>query len=224
MKKNKAHIVASLILFAALACGISACGADSGGTGSGNPGNVALQYNPLSGSAAASLSPATFPFANWVDHLIPFAVAAVSSFTTFKMCNDTMVLTDTSGNTVSVNGETSQAGLGLLTFSPTSTTAQTLTTLSIATGVQIKEIKLTSAAKPSTCSGVTYAVQFDPGSGPINITQNTSFTFTLSTPLTISGSSQTLTLLLGQIVNGMVALGTGLNNSTIQTVNVGQAR
>jgi hypothetical protein len=61
-------------------------------------------------------------------------------------------------------------------------------------------------------------VQFDVGSGPINITQDTAFKFTFANPVTVTGAAQNLSLLFGSIVNSMVSLGAGLNNSTIQSV------
>jgi hypothetical protein len=233
--KSNPHRLAALsarILPLALLCALPAAfpsGGCGGGTGAGNPGNVALQSAPLSGPNAAWQDRPTWLFNGLMDTLLGSrpAFATVSSFTSFKMCNDTFVMTDTSGNTVPINGQASEAGLGLLTFSPTSTSAMALVYANVAAGAQIQEIDITTAVKPDVCGGANYAVQFDPGSGPISITQNTAFKFQFSTPVTISGttaSPQTLTLLFGQIVNGMVSLGTGLNNSTIQTVNVGSAR
>ncbi|MGK5084551.1 hypothetical protein WDW37_14750 [Bdellovibrionota bacterium FG-1] len=183
-------------------------------------GKVSLLAAPLAGASAASLTSGLLEFL--LGERV--AYAAVSSFGALKICNDTLVLTDTHGNTVAVNGSTNQAGLGLLSFSSASTSNTTLANLDVAAGTQIKEIDITSAISATLCPGFSYAVQFDPGSGPINITQNTAFKFTFSTPVTITGSAQNLTLLLGQIVNGMVALGAGLSNSTIQTVSAGQAQ
>lgn len=187
---------------------LTACGKTAGTS------NVSLKANPLAGSSAAMLSP--------LDHFFSIlgmqsAHAAVSSFNAFSLCNDTLVITDSNGNTVSVNGSANQAGLGLLNFSPTATTPLALTSISIPNGTTIKEIDITSAVKPSACGGATYAVQFDPGSGVINITQNTSFKFIYSTPVTINNDT-TLTLLFGAIVNAMVGQGAGLSNSSIQTV------
>jgi hypothetical protein len=90
--------------------------------------------------------------------------------------------------------------------------------LNIAAGTKIKEVKITSAVKGSVCSNAAYAVQFDVGSGPINITQDTAFKFTFANPVTVTGAAQNLSLLFGSIVNSMVSLGAGLNNSTIQSV------
>ena len=216
-------LVAAMIWLVPLTLGGGGCG----GTGTGNPpGNVLLQSAPLAGPNAASIDHPGF----WITELIERfllgispAYAAVSNFTLFKLCNDTFVMTDVNGGTVTINGTASGAGLGLLNFSPTATNPMGLTSLNIVAGTQIKEIDITTAVKPEICGGVNYAVLFDPGSGNIPITQNTAFKFKFATPVTITGSSQLFSLLFGQIVNGMVSLGTGLNNSTIQTVNVGQA-
>ena len=219
------HQMAPLIAICLCPLALGGCG---GGTGAGNPGNIALQSAPLAGPNAASLDRPGLWIADLMETFMGLrsAFAAVSSFSNFKLCNDTLVMTDTNGNTVPINGSTSGTGLGLLNFSPTSTTPMALTSLTIVAGTQIKEIDITSAVKPDTCSGVSYAVLFDTGSGANLITQNTAFKFTFSTPMTITGNAQTLSLLFGQIVNGMVNLvnGSGLTNSSIQTVNVGQAK
>lgn len=202
----------------------TACG---GGTGTGNP-TVSLRSAPLAGPSAASLRYS----GSWLAHLLEdaghsiiellvgdrSAFATVSVFTTFKMCNDTLVMTDVSGNTVPINGSANQAGLGVLTFSPTSTDPMLLTTISLPANTQIKEIDITSAIKPDICAGFGDAVLFDPGSGPIHISQNTAFKFKFASPLNITGSAQNLTVLFGSIVNQMVAQGQGLNNSNIQSI------
>jgi hypothetical protein len=203
-------------------------GCGGGGTGTGNPGNISLQSAPLSGPNAASLRYRSGWFARvledagqgLMDILVGdrSAFAAVSSFATFKMCNDTLVMTDVNGKTVPVNGSTNQAGLGVLTFSSTSTSPMLLTRIDVPANTQITEIDITSAVVPDVCSGFGDAVLFDPGSGPIHISQNTAFKFKFATPLNISGSAQTLNVLFGSIVSQMVALGQGLNNSNIQSI------
>ena len=203
-----------------------------GGTGVGNPvtGNLTIQSNPLAGPSQGKVSPMQWlrP-SHWF--LMPLqsvpAVASVSSFSVFKACNDKMKFTDSSGNTISINGQSSaEVGSGLLNFSPTSTSPMTIGTVSVPSGVVIKEVEVTFAVVPAVCQGANYAVQFNDGvNGVKEITQNTAFKFTFSgAGLSVDGSVQSITLLFGQIVNGMVALGSGLNNSTIQTVNVGQAQ
>ena len=199
-------------------------------------GNVTLQSAPLAGPNAASIgSQSAYSVASIADTigstLLGLLVgshdayaAAVASFSSFKICNDTLVMTDVNGNTVPINGSTNQAGVGLLTFSSASTSSTVLgLPLNIASGTQIKEIDITSAVNTALCPGFPDAVAFDPGTGAVHISQNTAFKFKYANPLTITGSSQNLNLLFGQIVNGMVSLGVSLNNSTIQTVNVGQA-
>ncbi len=196
---------------------------------------VTLQAAPLAGaSAAAHSQPAVWSFAFVADALSSglmtlltgarTAFAAVSPFTSFKFCNDTLVMTDVAGNTVAINGSTQQAGVGLLSFSSASTSATSIASLDIAAGTQIKEIHVTSAISTTLCPGFADAVEFDPGAGAIHIAQNTQFKFVYATPLTIDGSAQTINLMFGQIVDGMVALGAGLNDSTIQNVNVGQVQ
>lgn len=204
-----------------------------GGTGTGNPvtNNVLVQSNPLSGPGAALLSPRSAIFSGY-DLLaklfqIQSAFASVSTFASFKVCNDTMKFIDINGNVISIDGASSVGvGTGLISFSPTSTTPMTIGSLKIEAGTAIKEIDITLATVPSVCQGANYAVQFDDGThGPINITQNTAFKFMFpGSGVTVVNGLQTFTLLFGQIVNGMVSLGAGLNNSSIQTVNVGQAQ
>ena len=205
-----------------------AIGGGCGGTGTGNPAtaNVVMQSAPLAGANAASLEHPGLWFIPLMDVLLGVrsALAAVSPFTSFKLCNDTLVMKDAGGNTIAVDGSTQHQGLGLITFSPTADTPMTLASLSIAAGTQVKEIDITSAISTTLCPGFSDAVEFNPNSGAIHISQNTAFKFIFATPVSITGTQQTLSLLLGQIVNGMVALGAGLNNSTIQTVNVGQAK
>ena len=215
-----------LSFFSILAALLTACG----GTGTGNPktdtsGNLALQSAPLAGpNAAFNL------YQKLEDRLFSFfglssAFATVSSFSLFKACNDTLTFLDTNGSQITVNGSsTPSVGQGLLTFSPTGTTAMSIGSLNIPSGTVLSEIDITFAVVPTVCSGVAYAVQFDPGSGPINITQNTAFKFKFNSNYTITGNAQTVNLQFGTIVNAMVNLGTGLNDSTIQTINVGQAQ
>lgn len=194
--------------------------------GKENAGNVTIQSAPLSGPNAASFGKAAY-FADLMSTLmgIQEAWASVSSFSTFKACNDTLKFIDSNGNVVKINGaESAEVGKGLLTFSPSSTAAMTIGSLNIPTGTEIKEIDITFAAVPSVCGGATYAVQFDDGvNGAKDITQNTAFKFQFSTPKVIA-DGETLSLLFGSIVNQMVSLGSGLNNSSIQGVSVGQAQ
>ena len=211
-----------MIALSSAALTMSACGKSPTSSG-----NATLQYAPLSGANAASLSQPGLRFASILDSassgLMALilgnqnAFAAVSSFTSFKICNDTLVITDVKGNTVPVNGSANQAGLGLLTFNSLATTPTALTSINIAANTQIKEIDITSAVNPSICPNFSDAVLFDPGNGAIHISQNTAFKFKYSTPLTIDGSAQNLTLLFGSIVTAMAAQGAGLNNSSIQS-------
>jgi hypothetical protein len=217
-----------LPLISALALGSTACGKATATAAGG----VTLQAAPLAGSAAASLAqPHGFTFASIADSvgsgLLSLLVgdhaayAAVSSFTSLKICNNNLVITDVNGNTVAVNGSTNQAGLGILSFSSSSTSATTLASVSIAAGTQIKQINITSAISTTLCSGFSDAVAFDPGSGVSHISQDTAFQFKFATPVTISGSAQTLNLLFGAIVTSMVTAannnGGVLSNSSIQT-------
>jgi|GEM_PF-5556527 len=191
-------------------------------------GNATIQSAALSPTSTASLSGPPSIFGYFADILTSrfmsftlgerAAIAAtVSTFKTFQLCNDTLVITDTNGNTVNP----AKTGLGILNFSNSATTPTVLTSLNIAAGTQIKEIDITSAGNNPTCAAMgANAVVFDPGTGAINITQNTAFKFVYATPLTVTGSAQSLTLMFGAIVNGMVAQGTGLNNSTIQNIAV----
>lgn len=197
------------------------CGGTS--TPAASAGNATIQSAALAPTSTAFLGQPGSQFA-FFESLVSLLTgtrdafaATVSSFKTFQICNDTLVITDASGNTVNP----AKTGLGILTFSNSTTTPMTLTTLNIAANTQIKEIDITSAGSASTCAAMgANAVIFDPGTGAINITQNTAFKFTYSTPLTITGSAQSLTLMFGAIVNGMVAQGTGLSNSTIQSISV----
>jgi hypothetical protein len=146
------------------------------------------------------------------------AFATVPAFSSFKICNDTLVISDVNGNTVPINGSTNQAGLGVLTFNSSATGPTALTSINLPANTQIKEIDITSAVKSSLCPNFSDAVLFDPGSGAIHIVQNTAFKFKYSTPLVISGSDQNLTVQFGAIVSAMVAQGSGLNDSTIQAI------
>jgi hypothetical protein len=96
-------------------------------------------------------------------------------------------------------------------------------TIAIPAGTIISEVDITFAVVPDVCGGASYAVQFDPGSGPISITQNTAFKFKYAANKTVA-ATDTITLQFGDIVNAMVLKGTALNDSTIQTINVGQAK
>jgi hypothetical protein len=225
MKNKNLNLVSPLFLmftFSTLGFAMSACGKTPAG-------GVALQYAPLSGSSAASLSRPGFRFVSVLDSMSSGLMAlllgdhdafaaTVSPFTSFKLCNDTLVITDVNGNTVPVNGAANQAGLGVLTFTSSATTPTTLTTLNLPANTQIKEIDITSAVNTTICPNFSDAVLFDPGTGAIHISQNTAFKFKYATPMTISGSAQNLTLLFGSIVTAMVAQGAGLNSSNIQTI------
>ena len=94
-------------------------------------------------------------------------------------------------------------------------------------GTVLKNVKFAIATVPSFCQGANYAALYNSSAsgGDILITQNVAFRFDFAAPgYNVTGGLQVIDLLLGQIVNGMFALGTGLNNSTIQTINVGQAQ
>ncbi len=207
-------------------------------TGCGKPldGNVTIQSWQLGGSGAASLKQKSL-FASlskgFLDDLIaPLlgikeAFAAVSSFSVFSACNDTLKFVDSNGNQISINGNANPSvGQGLLSFSSASSLPMTIGAITIPSGTAIKEIDITFAVVPSVCSGANYAVQFDNGigGGTINISQNTAFKFQFASPLTVSETPQTISLLFGNIVNDMVSKGNTLNNSTIQSVAVGQAQ
>ena len=183
--------------------------------------NLNLKSAPLAGPSAARFMPLQ-NMMGWIG--LPLAHAAVSSFSSFQLCNDTLVMTDSNGNTVKVNGKESEAGVGLLTFSPAATTPMSIASLQVDSGVLIKEVKITSAVNPTLCGNADFAVSFTPLSSQIKITQNTEFKFTFASPLQVSGSSQDVTLLFGSIVNAMLSqagTGAGLTNSTIQSVVVG---
>lgn len=223
MKQIQSHL--SLALVAVSALMTTACGKISDG-------NVTVQTAPLSGSGAASLGRSGSMLARLADGMmqdlsklllgVNEAFAAVSSFSTFKACNDTLIFLDGDGKKLTLNGtDAPTVGQGLLTFSPSSGMGIVLGSLNIPAKTTISEVDITFAVVPSVCGGATYAVQFDNGvgSGVINVTQNTAFKFKYPTPISISGD-QAITLKFGAIVNAMVALGSGLNNSTIQTVAV----
>lgn len=211
---------------------LSACG----GTGTGNP-VITIQSNPLAGPSSGAIEKRAPTYALLMDRLfrgfgeflgVRPAQAAVSSFAVFRMCNDTMVFKDANGTVIPFSSTTSpEVGQGLLDFSPTSQNPMTIGSLAIPVGTEISEINITFAVVPSVCSGANYGVQFDNGvgGGLKNITQNTAFKFLFTAGnLQVTSSTQTITLLFGNIVDGMAALGAGLDNTTIQTVNVGQAR
>jgi hypothetical protein len=220
-----------LIPLGLMAVTLSACGT----TNSASSGNVTIKSSPLAGANAASLMKNGVTFASVADGIsqglaqiffgIQNAHAAVSSFTSFKACNDTFKFIDSDGNQLSISGsQNPSVGQGLLTFSPSSTDAMTIGSLDIPAGTVLSEIDITFAVAPTFCQGVSYAIQFDPGTGPINITQNTEFKFKFGSGKTITADAQSLNLLLGSIVTAMVAKGTNLNDSTIQTINVGVAQ
>lgn len=219
--------VVSTGLALGLACALSACGKDTASAS----GNVTIQSNPLVGPSAASLGSPKFNLASLTQGLadslfgIGSAWASVNPFTSFKACNDTLIFLDSNGNQLTVNGAAAPAGgAGLLTFSNSSSAPMQIASVDVPSGTTIAEVDITFATKPSVCNGANYAVQFDPGSGPIDITQNTAFKFQFSgSGRAFDGTPATINLLFGTIVNAMIAQGTNLNNSTIQTINVGQA-
>lgn len=199
-------------------------------TGCGR-GGVTLQANPLAGpSAAKLLTPQQQFFANAYEGLmkgflgVNNAVASVSSFTTFKMCVDTVTYETLSGEAKS---PTTPLQPGLISFSPTATTATSIAQIDIPKDTVLKNIKFTVANVPAVCSGADYSVLFNVSGTDIKLTQNVAFRFDFgSSGYTISGADQNISLFLGNIVNGMVTLAntTGLTNDSIQTVNVGQAQ
>lgn len=211
-------------------------GTGCGGTSVGNPQNgaVTLQSNPLAGPTAASLGKGRFDFATLGEGLmntffgIEKAWATVSSFSTFQICLDTVTFERLDGSAETQNGSSNIVlNPGLLTFSPTSTDPMVIGSLNLTADSVLKDVKLTVASVPQLC-GTNYSVRFDSGtSGPVDLTQNVAFRFDFPVSgTTVTGSAQTLTLFLGQVVDGMVTLANAgnLNNSTIQTVNVGQAQ
>ena len=153
-------------------------------------GNVSIQSAPLAGADAARFSSPGAKLADLMSSLmgIQQAWASVSSFTSFKACNDTLKFIDSNGNVVKVNGsESSEVGRGLLDFSPSSTSAMTIGSITLTPGTMIKEVDITFAVVPSVCQGANYAVEFNPGSGARTITQNTAFKFQFSTAKEIVG-------------------------------------
>ena len=199
-----------------------------GGTGIGNP-LVTIQTHPLAGPDAAMLPKVPW-YMGRVENLlaslfgIQKAWAAVSTFNRFEICLSEITFELLAGGVDSGDRTLSP---GLLSFSPSSTEAMTIGGLNLTPGSTLKNVKFVIATKPEICSGANYAVLFNsPSSGGDRlITQDVSFRFDFpSSGYVITGSPQTIDLLLGQIVNGMVALGATLDNSTIQTVNVGQAQ
>ena len=145
MKRSPFLKVAFLLL---LSCSVPWVGGGGcgGGTGTGNP--LVLQAAPLAGPHSAALRSEPWLMA-FMDLVLGVrqAFAAVSSFTSFKLCNDTLVMTDVNGNPIAIDGVTLHEGLGVLTFSPTIETPMTLASPGIAAGVEIKEIHVTSAVR-----------------------------------------------------------------------------
>ncbi|MGK5084549.1 hypothetical protein WDW37_14740 [Bdellovibrionota bacterium FG-1] len=232
--KKYLSAAALLLSIALIHCG--------GGTGTGNPGNIAssenltLQSAPLAGSSAASIDRPH----HWLESVLRIAefgleevffgarsaFATVSSFGKFNVCNDTLIFLDGSGKQLSINGTTQPSvGRGLLSFSASSTQPMTIGNIAIPTGTIISEIDITFAVVPAVCAGANYAVEFDNGigGGVHDITQNTAFKFNFASNYTITGKSQTITLLFGAIVSAMAQKGVELDDNTIQTLNVGQA-
>ena len=227
MKKNRHLLAVSLAVFVSLGW-LLACG----GTSVGNP-QVTVRSNPLAGPNAASLGGHSFNLASLSEGLasaffgIGNAWAAVSSFSKLEICFDTMTFDRTDGTTEVQNGSSNIVlNPGLMSFSPTSTGYMAIGSLNLTPGSLLKDVKLTVAVNPTVCNGAGYSVRFNSGVGAdIDLTQNLAFRFDFPTSGDqVTGGQQTITLFLGAIVNGMVSLGSGLNNSTIQTVNVGQAQ
>ena len=170
LSSQNALSVSALTALAALS---TACGQTP--TTATSAGNVSLVVPALAGANAASVQRSRTPLSlAWSIEGISSgllslmvgntpAYAASRTFTSFKICNDTLVITDTDGKTVAINGKTSETGLGLLSFTSANTTETTLTSLNIASGTKIKEVKITSAVKGSVCSNAAYAVEFNPG-------------------------------------------------------------
>jgi hypothetical protein len=226
--KSNTPVSILMLLTSTLAAGFLGCGT----TPAVSSGNVTLQTHQLAGSGAASLQGST-KYAAMAGDLVQRLLgiqnvwAAVSSFATFKACNDTLKLLDDQGHQLTINGSQNPSiGQGLLTFDPASGAPMTLGALTIPAGTVLSEIDITFAVVPSVCGGANYAVEFDNGTGGgvRDITQNTAFKFTFASGRTITGSAETIDLRLGDIVNAMVAKGSALDNSTIQTINVGQAQ
>lgn len=209
----KISSILNLVLLITVSSVVAGCSKNSAVV----PGPVALKVNPVAGPSAAINSP--------LDHLFSIlgfqsAHAAVSTFAAFTLCNDTFIIKDVAGNPVKINGSATGTGIGLISVSPTATTALSVASFDIAAGTQVKEIYITSAVNPTLCGGAAYAVRFNPGSGNIDITQNTQFKFTYANPVSITGGAQELTVLFGSIINAMVGQGNGLTNSSIQTIAV----
>lgn len=188
-------------------------------------GNVTVQTNPLAGVNAAALDRSPFLIASQLIQRVFFihsAQAAVSAFTEFKLCVSEVVYELLSGQS---GASSTPLKPGLVTFSPSSTTAMTIGNLDISAGAVLKNIKFTIATVPSLCGGVNYSVRFNhDGLGAAKeITQDVSFRFDFGASGFTPSTSSPITLFLGGIVTGMVAKGSNLDGSTIQTVNVGQA-
>ena len=207
-----------------LSAAISGCGKEDT-TALGVP----LQSNPLAGPSQAFYKNSSTYYANIAGNFlqnilgIQTAHASVSTFNTFKICVSEVVWELAAGT--AGNSATTPLKPGLLDFSPTAIDAMTIGYLDIAAGTALKNIKFTVANKPDICGGADYAVFFNSNSsgGDKKVTQDMSFKFDFESASYNVENGKAITVYLGDIVNGMAALGTGLNNETIQTVNVGQA-
>jgi hypothetical protein len=232
---NSKSWVSTWLLVAALSGGLALGTGGCGGAGTsvGNPA-MTLQTNPLAGPNAASNGARFLPLAllerGLVEGLlgIQTALAAVSPFTTFRICLNTLEFERLDGSKEEQNGSSNiPLNPGLLTFSPVSHDPMTLGTLLLTEGSVLKNVKFTIATVPELCGGANYAIRFNSGTGDVDLTQNVAFRFDFPAEgLRITSESRGITLLLGAIVNGMVTLANAgnLNNSTVQTVNVGQAQ
>lgn len=198
-----------------LALAVSAAAFGCGKEESGMQNGILLQSNPLAGASQAGL------FERFIG--IQNAYAAVTAFNTFKVCVSEVVWELQSG----AAGSSATAPLkpGLLDFSPTSTSAMSIGYLDLTAGTVLKNIKFTIATKPELCSNADYAVLFNAGSsGDKKVTQDMSFQFDFASGGYTVENGKAITVYLGDIVNGMATLGSSLDNSTIQTVDVGQAK
>ncbi|MCM2323748.1 MAG: hypothetical protein NDJ90_10860 [Oligoflexia bacterium] len=215
-------VVSTLLVSVALFT--SACGKENPSAG------IPLQSNPLAGPSQALRHGSSLYFAQTGLDLfgallgVRTAQAAVNAFNTFKVCVSEVVWELASGT--SASSSTAPLKPGLLTFSPTATEAATIGNLDLQAGTALKNIKFTLATKPEICAGADYAVLFNSDStgGDRKVTQDMSFSFEFPVSGYIVENDQPITLFLGDIVNGLAALGAGLDNSSIQGVNVGQAR
>ncbi|MCM2279184.1 MAG: hypothetical protein NDJ89_13995 [Oligoflexia bacterium] len=220
MRILKSHAAPVLIFIQILA---------AAGCGKQESTGIPLQSNPLAGPDQAYFQALSQRlFARGSESLLRIlgvepAYAAVSSFNTLKMCVSEVVWELLSGSQASSTAAPLKPGL--LDFSPTDTTAKALGTLDVEPGTVLKNIKFTIATKPELCSGANYAVLFNSGAtGERHVTQDISFRFDFPPGGYTVDDSRAITLYLGNIVNGMVSLGAGLDDSSIQTVSVGQAQ